>query len=248
MIMSTEQRGISITLPALNEAENIESLAEEIIDYFVGTNLPYEIIIVNDGSSDKTGAIADALASRHETVSVLHHAQNQGYGKSLRDGFHASRYEYVFFTDADRQFRIRSLDNFLPCIRDGRADMVIGYRIHRQDARLRKVLSWIFNKIMQLLFAVPYKDIDCAFKLIKRELVERLEMQSDDFLFNAELLAKAQSQKSTVVQIGVEHYPRSKGESTVSFKHIPLTLRKLLYLYRVIKDFKKRNTVVRNQA
>jgi len=241
--MSTEQHGISITLPALNEAENIEGLAKEIMEYFAGANVPYEIIIVNDGSSDRTGAIADALASEHETISVLHHTRNQGYGKSLRDGFHASRYEYVFFTDADRQFRIRSLDKFLPFVREGTADMVIGYRIHRQDTRLRKALSWSFNKIMQLLFSVRYKDINYKFKLIKRELVERLEMQSSDFLFNAELLAKAQSQKSHVVQIGVEHYPRCKGESTVSFKHVPLTLRKLLYLYRVTKDFKKRRSV-----
>lgn len=237
--MSAEKRGISITLPALNEGKNIEKLTEEIIAYCTSVQIPFEVIIVNDGSSDNTGKIADALASAYESVSALHHAQNQGYGKSLRDGFQASRYDYVFFTDADRQFRISSLNDFLPFVREGNEDMVIGYRIHRKDTPLRKLLSWIFNKIIQMLFSIKYKDIDCAFKLIKKEVFQRLEMKSNDFLFNAELLAKARLEKIKVVQIGVEHFPRFKGESTVSFKHIPLTLKKLLYLYQITKEFKK---------
>jgi len=237
--MRLENKGISITLPALNEVQNIEALAEEIIRYFEGKNIPYEIIIVNDGSSDGTGQCADALTSKYKNISVIHHTINKGYGRSLKDGFHASRYGYPFFTDADRQFKINSLDKFLPYVREGNADMVIGFRIDRKDAFSRVFLSWCFNKLICTVFSLKYKDIDCAFKLFKKEAFERLDIKSDDFLFNTELLAKAHLKKLSIVQLGVEHHPRTQGKSTVSYKHIFLTLKRLFSLYKEIEEFKK---------
>jgi len=239
--MGIEQSGISVTLPALNEAENIEALSEEIMGYFEGKNIPYEIIIVNDGSADETGKIADALAAKHKTVSVIHHSPNKGYGRSLLDGFKASRYEYLFFTDADRQFKIESLDEFIPHVREGSVDMVIGYRIDRQDPFLRKFLSGCFNLLIRTIFSLKVKDIDCAFKLFKKKSFEALNMQSTDFLFNAELLTKAQLRKLSIRQIGVRHYPRAGGTSTVSPKHIILTLGCLFSLYKEIQEFKNQS-------
>jgi len=240
--MNPEISGISITLPALNEAQNIEKLSEEIIGYFKDKNIPFEIIIINDGSSDKTGESADVLASTYENISTIHHPQNKGYGKSLKDGFQASRYEYLFFTDADRQFKINSLDTFLPFMKEGKVDMVIGYRIDRKDTYFRKLIGWCFNRIMRILFSLDYKDIDCAFKLFKREAFECLEIKSDDFLFNAELLAKAKVKKMSIAQIGVEHYPRCGGKSTISYKTIYLAIKKLMSLHRGIKDFTKKES------
>jgi len=236
--MDMEQCGISVTLPAYNEAENIEALAKEIMGYFENKKIPYEIIIVNDGSVDETGKIADALASKHKTISVIHHSPNQGYGRSLLDGFKASRYEYLFFTDADRQFKISSLDEFIPHVRDENVDMVIGYRIDRHDPFMRKFLSGCFNLLIRILFSLKVRDIDCAFKLFKKKSFESLGIQSSDFLFNAEFLTKAQLKKFSIRQIGVRHYPRAKGTSTVSPKHIILTLRCLLSLYAEIEAFK----------
>ena len=237
--MRVESSGISITLPALNEVQNIGILSEEIISYFQQINIPCEVIIVNDGSSDGTGEFADALASRFENISVIHHVTNEGYGKSLKDGFHASKYEYLFFCDADRQFKIKSFDSFLPYMREGNADIVIGYRIARKDIFSRVFLSGCFNRLMRIIFSINCKDIDCAFKLFKKEVFENLAIESDDFLLNTELLAKAQLKKLSIVQVGVEHHPRLQGNSTVSYKHIFSTLKRLLPLYRKVKEFKK---------
>lgn len=237
--MHAPQAGISFVLPALNEEQNIEPLVREIIAYCEARQLPYEIIIVNDGSSDATGSIADSLAAQYKTVLPLHHRHNQGYGTSLRDGFAAGRHDYLFFTDADRQFRISSLDGFLPFMKEGRADMVIGYRIDRKDTVFRKALARCFNLMARIFFAVRCKDIDCAFKLFKKSTIRSLQLTSDHFLFNLELLAKARVRKCRIVQLGVEHYPRSGGRSTVSCQSVLITLQRLLTLYGEVRRYKK---------
>lgn len=242
--MNIENSGISIVLPALNEEQNIEKLTEEIIGYFEDKNIPYEVIIINDGSSDKTGKVADALASKYENISTIHHSQNKGYGKTLKDGFQAGKYEYLFFTDADRQFRINSLDKFLPLMKEGKADIVIGYRIDRKDSHLRKFLAWCFNRIISILFSLDYKDIDCAFKLFKREAFESLEVKSDDYLINAEILAKSKLKGLRIVQIGVEHHPRLKGKSTISYQSILLSLRRIISLYQEIIKWKRTPSLI----
>ena len=235
---SVPVKGISVILPALNEEDNLEALANEITDYFNTKHIKYEIIIVNDGSTDKTGEIANKLSKTYKNVFVIHHPKNKGYGKSLRDGFRAGKYEYLFFTDADRQFRINSLDAFFPLMKERKIDMVIGFRIDRKDNSLRKFLAWCFNKTISILFSLNYKDIDCAFKLFKRASLESLEIRSDDFLINTEILAKAKSKGQKVVQIGVEHYPRLEGESTVSCQSILSTLKRIVSLYQEIKEWK----------
>ena len=233
------QQGISIILPALNEADNLKPLVSEVIDYLSGTHQNYEIIIVNDGSTDQTGEIAQQLSATHKNISVIHHPENKGYGRSLRDGFAASRYEYLFFTDADRQFRIKSLDSFLPWMEGGKADMVIGYRIDRKDTPRRRFLAWCFNRLARLLFSIRYRDIDCAFKVIRNTVFRSLQLTSDGFLFNTELLAKAQIRQCTIVQLGVEHFPRSGGSSTVSYHSVINTLKGLLTLHREVRRFRK---------
>lgn len=239
-VQSPLNQGISIVLPALNEEDNLEKLINEVIDYFDNRHIPYEIIVVNDGSTDKTGEIAHRLSTTCNNLSVIDHAENEGYGKSLKDGFRASKYKHLFFTDADKQFSISNLDKFLPFMEEGKVDMVIGYRMDRKDSPLRKFLAYCFNGMVRMLFSIKYKDIDCAFKLFKKGDFEPLAVKSDDFLFNAELLAKAQIKKMEIVQLGVEHYPRCGGNSTVSGKSILLTLKKLFFLYQEVKDFSRK--------
>jgi glycosyltransferase involved in cell wall biosynthesis len=229
---------ISIVLPALNEEDNIESLVGQIKNYFKTNSIPYEIIIVDDGSTDQTGSIADRLAGEYEDITVIHHPENQGYGKSLRDGFHAGKHEYLFYTDADLQFKINSLDLFVPYMQKGEADMVVGYRVGRQDPWLRKFLSWGYNKLSCTLFSLKVKDIDCAFKLFKRQSYLRLELLSNDFLIDTEILTKARISNFIIEQVGVQHYPRAAGETTVSFKHILETLKGLAVLYFTNKKVK----------
>ena len=223
--------GISIILPALNEEGNIEVLVDQIKNYFKTNSISYEIIIVDDGSTDQTGSIADRLAGEHENITVIHHPVNQGYGKSLRDGFLEGRHEYLFYTDADLQFKINSLDLFVPHMQKGEADMVVGYRVGRQDAWLRKFLAWGYNKFSSTLFSLQVKDIDCAFKLFKKQSYLKLDLLANDFLIDAEILTKARMKNFTIEQIGVQHYPRAAGETTVSFKHVLQTLKGLAALY-----------------
>lgn len=228
-------QGISVILPALNEELNIEELVSEIRDYFKTRDIQYEIVIVNDGSTDGTGGIADRLSQDDSNISVIHHSVNRGYGRSLRDGLQAGKYDYLFYTDADRQFKITSLDKFLPYIKDGTFDMVIGYRVDRQDTLLRKFLAWCFNKIVSTLFSLDVKDIDCSFKLFKKESYMKLELTSNDFLIDTEILVRANLHKFNFTQVGVKHYPRTQGESTITFKHVLSTLKGILALYRDVK-------------
>lgn len=234
-------RGISIILPALNEEDNIEPLVNEIIDYFKVKQIKYEVIIVDDGSDDKTAVIADKLSEAYNNIVVIHHSRNKGYGRSLRDGFQAGSYEYLFYTDADRQFKISSLDKFFPFMNEKEVAMVVGYRIDRQDIFLRKFLAWCYNRLVSAVFNLDYEDIDCAFKLFKKEAYESLDLKSDDFLIDAEILAKAGLKKLRVVQVGVKHYPRTRGESTVSYKHIFITLKRMFSLYGEIRNLPERS-------
>jgi glycosyltransferase involved in cell wall biosynthesis len=229
------RQGISIVLPALNEEQNIEDLVDEIRAYFSSRQIQYEIIIVDDGSTDKTGQIADRLSQGDSNISIIHHSVNKGYGKSLRDGFQAAKYGYPFYTDADKQFKISSLDKFQPFLEDGGYDMIIGYRVDRQDIFLRKFLAWGFNKIVSILFSLKVKDIDCAFKLFKRTSYRKLVLTADDFLIDTEMLVRARLHRFKFTQVGVKHYPRARGESTVSFKHVLATIKGINALYWDVK-------------
>lgn len=233
-------RGISIILPAFNEEANLKPLIEEIIAYFDGICDKYEIVVVNDGSTDSTGELAHRLSSTHNQVSVIHHSQREGYASTLKDGFNSSRYDMLFFTDADRQFKIRSFDAFLPFLGTEDVDMVIGYRIDRKDDFLRKCCAWFFNVLIRFLFSLNYKDINCAFKLFEKEVFESLDIKTVDSLFNAELLAKATLKQLRIVEIGIDHYPRLQGKSSISYRSIPFITKQLFSLYREINSFSKK--------
>jgi glycosyltransferase involved in cell wall biosynthesis len=234
--------GLSIILPALNEEDNLKPFVEEIVDYFDGVCDKYEVIVVNDGSTDSTGELARTLSIMYKNIRVIHHSERQGYGNSLKDGFHASKYDRIFFTDADRQFKIKSFDAFLPILKAEDVDMVIGYRIGRQDTILRKFCAWFFNLLMRSLFSLSYKDINCAFKIFKKEAFECLDIKTVDSLFNVELLVKATLKRLRIVQVGVNHYPRLQGKSSVAYRSIPLIIKQFFSLYREIKTFSKKHT------
>lgn len=215
--------GLSVVLPAYNEAENIENAVRAAIEAVAPLADDYEILVVDDGSEDETPEIADRLAAADPAhVRVLHHAPNRGYGAALRTGFLAARLPYVFYTDADLQFDIREVRYFLPHMAD--YDLIVGFRVYRYDSVLRCILSWIYNKLIFVLFWLPVRDIDCAFKLFRREVFEKITPECDDFFVDAELLARAKKAKLRIHQIGVRHYPRQAGHTTVRPGNIPRTL------------------------
>ena len=228
--------GVSIILPALNEEKNIKPLIEEIRNYFSNSTINYEIIIVDDGSTDSTGEIADSLSEEDNRIRVIHHNGNLGYGKAIRDGFDAGKYDCLFYTDADRQFRINDIDLFLTAMNCNDYDMVVGYRQDRQDNIMRKFLSWSFNRVICMMFSIQSRDIDCAFKMIRKDSYNRLNLSSDDFLIDMEMLAKASLKMMHVTEIPVKHYPRAEGESTVS---LVKTLTNLLKIFSFYFEFRK---------
>ena len=227
---------ISIILPALNEEGNIEAAVKDIQSYFDSREEKYEIIVINDGSTDSTGDIAERLAKENGSVRVVHHPTNKGYGSALKRGFDISRYKYVFFTDSDRQFDVKGLDILLPLIKTDAVEIIIGYRLKRKDPFIRRFLSWGYNSLVGYLFDLNVKDIDCAFKIFRKDIFSKIKIESRNFFVNTEILAKARFYGFNVLEVGVPHFPRTAGKTTVTLKQIPMTL---IELYRINKSIKK---------
>lgn len=229
------ENSISVVFPAYNEEKNIKIVVLEALKYLETIKEKWEIIIIDDGSSDNTGKIIDKFAQNNRKIKIIHHLKNEGYGKSLKDGFAASSLDFVFFTDSDRQFSLKALDIMYPLAKTGVVDLVIGYRINRQDPFLRKFLSWGYNSLAGLLFNLQVKDIDCAFKILKKSIFNKIKIESSNFFINTEILAKAKLLNYKILEVGVPHFPRKAGKSTVSLKYFPLTVRELWRIYWSLK-------------
>jgi len=203
---------VSLVLPAHNEEANIGVVVEQALAILPRFADEFEVVVVNDGSRDRTGEIADALAAGHPQVKVVHHPKNRGYGGALTTGFHAASGDYVMFMDADRQFDIADLALLAPFV--GRFDIVAGFRMERNDPFHRRVFAEIFNVCVRVLFGVHLRDIDCAFKVFRGDLLRSIELTAPGALINTEIQAKARRQGATIEQVGVHHYPRVAGAAT----------------------------------
>jgi glycosyltransferase involved in cell wall biosynthesis len=203
---------LSLVLPAFNEAENLPVVIERAVEILPRHFNQFEMVIVNDGSRDATGAVADSLAAEHNQITVVHHPRNRGYGGALVSGFAASDGDYVMFMDADRQFDIEDIDRLTPFI--DTHDIVAGFRMERNDPFHRRVFAEIFNVTIRVLFGVHMRDIDCAFKIFQGDLLRSIELTTSGALINTEIQAKARRQGATVQQVGVRHFPRVAGSST----------------------------------
>jgi glycosyltransferase involved in cell wall biosynthesis len=224
---------ISVVLPALNEQDNVGAVLDRALTALPTITADYEVIVVDDGSTDATAEVVSRyLEAHHPRVRLLRHEVNHGYGAALRSGLQAARHDLLFYTDADRQFDVDELRYMVPLLRD--ADVVLGFRVYRYDRVLRSILSWIYNRIVDVLFRIRVRDVDCAFKLFTREVWERIVIESDDFFVDAEIVARARKWRFRIVQKGVRHYPRVAGETTVRPSDIPRTLRQIALIWRRI--------------
>ncbi len=226
-------KSISFVLPAYNEEENIERAATAIVEVAETLGLDdYEVIIVNDGSSDGTGDIIDGLAASNPHVRPVHQPRNLGYADALKTGFASARMGLVFYTDSDLQFDVKEVKNFLPASED--YDLVCGFRIYRYDPLTRLFLAWGYNLLARTIFRLRVRDIDCAFKLFRREVFDVIEIRSRKFFVDTEILAKARYYGFRMTEIGVRHYPRAGGSSTVRPSHVFSTLRELARIWAEI--------------
>ncbi|HEY8598319.1 MAG TPA: glycosyltransferase family 2 protein [Thermomicrobiales bacterium] len=205
-------RTLSLILPAHNEEENLEIVVRAALAALPESFVDYEIVIVNDGSRDGTAAVADRLAEEDHHVRVVHHAQNRGYGAALQSGFGAGRGELLMFMDADRQFDPRDIARLAPHVQG--YDIVAGYRIARNDPAHRKFIGSSFNLVVRILFGIKVTDIDCGFKIFQADLLRDMELQSPGALINTEIHAKANRRGASLIEVGVNHYPRVSGQQS----------------------------------
>ena len=205
-------RGLSVVLPAWNEEANIAKTAQTVVETLSVLAPDYEVVVVDDGSQDRTGEIADALAAANPRIKVVHNRPNRGYGAALIAGFNAVSKELTFFMDSDGQFDIRDIARLIEHIET--YDAVLGYRQHRQDAFQRKVNAWGWKLLMRLLFGLKVRDIDCAFKLYHTTLVRRANVQAQGAMVNTEMLVKLSRLGYRWIEVPVNHYQREGGKAS----------------------------------
>ncbi len=221
---------LSFFFPAHNEEANLEALVEEAFAALPAIAEKFEIIAVDDGSKDRTPAIADALAAAHPDVfRVVHHPVNRGYGAALRSGFDASRFSLIAFIDGDRQFKVADVGRLTQRIQaPDSPDVVVGYRLKRADPPIRRWYARIYRLANRIFFGVRVRDIDCACKLFKREALEPIRVSSGGAFFTAELLIKLRFEGRRIAQVGVPHYPRTAGSPTGARPSV---------VFRAMRDF-----------
>lgn len=223
-------RSISIVLPAYNEAESLPAVVERTLEVMPELSEAFEVIVVDDGSVDETREVALELMREHDEVRLAVHPVNRGYGAALRTGFELAGSDLIFYTDADNQFDPADLKHFLPLIEA--YDVIVGFRVYRYDTVLRSLLSWVYNRLVNLIFRVRVRDVDCSFKLFRAEVLEKITIECDDFFVDTELVAKSRRWNFRLLEKGVRHYPRMAGETTVRPSHIPATLKQVVLMWR----------------
>jgi glycosyltransferase involved in cell wall biosynthesis len=206
-----ELDSISVFFPFHNEQENVQRVYDSARTVLNATGLDYEIILVDDGSTDETPRMVDAIAAADKRVKVVHHVVKSGYGAALQSGFRAATKGLVFYTDGDGQFDLNELPPLLPLMKQ--YDIVSCYRINRQENLRRRANAWLWTWLMCTLFGLKVRDMNGAFKLYKRKIFDVIKMDSKGSLLNSEILARAKRKGFTMTQAGVHHYPRAAGKA-----------------------------------
>jgi glycosyltransferase involved in cell wall biosynthesis len=204
--------GVSIVLPCFNEAPNVADAVRAAIVAAETHAADFEVIVVDDGSTDATAQIAARLADADRRVRLVMHPSNRGYGGALRTGLRAARMPWVLLTDADLQFDLRELGAFVPLASE--ADLIAGWRIARQDPAHRRLNAAAWNWLMRRRFDLPVRDVDCAFKLVRRDLLEEIALTSGGAMISTELVVRAVAAGAVVREVGVRHLPRMAGEQS----------------------------------
>ncbi len=203
---------LSMVLPAYNEEENIARAVRSADAALASTGLDYELIVVNDGSRDRTGEILRELAPRYPRLQIVEHFPNRGYGGALRAGFAAATGDWIFQSDADNQFDYAEIAGLIK-LAPGR-DAVIGYRAPRRDRFMRRVNAWGWNMLIRLLFGRVARDVDCAFRIVRRSALESVSLTSDGAMISTELLVGLKARGFVLGEVRVTHFPREGGSPT----------------------------------
>jgi glycosyltransferase involved in cell wall biosynthesis len=203
---------ISVFFPAFNDEATIGSLVHDALAILPVLTNDYEVIVINDGSTDSTPVVLDELARTEQHIRVIHHATNQGYGGALRSGFKAASKEMIFYTDGDGQYDVREITTLHRCLTE-KIDIVNGYKLKRADAGQRKLLGALYNRLARFLFRIPIRDVDCDFRLLRRRAVEQIDLYSSSGSICVELVFKLHRSGCVFAEAPIHHYPRAHGRS-----------------------------------
>lgn len=205
---------VSFFCPAYHDENNLPKLIPRVFEFLGEISDKFEIIIIEDGSPDKTGEIADRFALAFPNISVIHHPKNLGYGATLKDGFSRAQYEYVMYTDGDNQYDVREFGPYLYLLEN--ADILSGYAVKKAVTPARKFQSAVFNLLVNVLFWVNFRDVNCSMKIYKRNVLDKFNPKSNSAFLDAEMLIKAKKLGYKVAQFPVIHYERQNGTASGS--------------------------------
>jgi glycosyltransferase involved in cell wall biosynthesis len=223
---------ISAFFPAYNEEKNIGQCISETVKVLSEVTDTYEVIVIDDGSKDNTAKIVENYAHENAHVKLIRHQTNKGYGDALKTGLKAVKYEYIFFTDSDLQFDLSELKKFTQYIPE--YDVVIGYRQNRRDPKIRLINAKLWNIVNRIMFGLKVKDIDCAFKLFRKDLMDKIVLTTGGAMTSAEMLLKFNDLGATIKELPVTHLPRTMGSQTgANIKVILRAFKEMWRLYSV---------------
>ncbi|AKM82849.1 hypothetical protein A2422_02670 [Candidatus Woesebacteria bacterium RIFOXYC1_FULL_31_51] len=223
---------LSVFFPTFNEEGSIEETVEKTKKILEKVAKNWEIIIVNDGSSDRTGEISNNLA-KDSRIKVITHNENKGYGASLKSGFYNAKYSWVAFTDSDGQFDFNEITKFIEKQKETNADLVIGYYKKRQVSKFKIITSRMWELAVMILFGLHVHDIDCGFKLVSKSVIDKIpKLESERGAFiSSEFLIKVKRANYKIIEIPVTHYPRTKGKGTG--RNIKVIIKSFLDLFKL---------------
>lgn len=205
-------KSISVFFPAYNDGATIGKMVNDAVSILNSLSNDYEIIVINDGSTDNTKQVLNELGKKNDRIKIIHHLRNKGYGQALKAGFANSTKDLIFYTDSDGQYDVKELPLLLSCMKDG-VDVVNGYKISRSDSIYRIILGKIYYWIVSRIFYLRLKDITCDFRLIKRSVFDKIKLESDSGAICVEMIKKIQDAGFVTVEVPVRHYSRRYGRS-----------------------------------
>jgi glycosyltransferase involved in cell wall biosynthesis len=222
---------VSLFFPVYRDERTVRIVAEKALRLLASYGDEHEIIIVDDGSPDRSGEIAEELAREHACIRVIRHATNRGYGAAVRTGLAACRFEYICMTDGDDQYEVEDFRKLLK-LRD-RYDLIITFRYKKIYSSNRIFISWVYNRLLRFLFRTPFRDVSTGLRMVRRSLIEDLELEADSPFIGAEIAIKAMLKGYRVGEVGIQTFARSFGAgASTSLPNILATIRDTRRIYR----------------
>lgn len=214
--LSEDRPSLTVIFPTYNEEANVVASVEGVREILRTRHRDFEVVVVDDGSTDRTAELADGLAAKYVEVKTIHHDRNYKLGRTLRTGFAAATKDIVFYTDADLPIDFRDINRGVDLLlRDG-ADAVTGYRLDRGESWWRMIYSAVYNWLINAVFGLGVKDVNFSYKIFTKKAIQRITPTSEGSFIDAELLARAKLADMRVVQMGVHYFPRRAGHSTLA--------------------------------